>query len=185
MSYEHVKIWRTKTKERLIESFGGKCGICGYDKCIQSLEFHHIDETEKEFTISHFKVLNWDKIVAEARKCVCLCSNCHREVHFGVTEIPKDILRFDESYADYKTLEKQKLKDLCPVCNSEKSIWNKTCSLKCHAKIRQKVDWDNIDLIDLVENQNKSYSSIARDLGISNVAVRKRYLKLVERIPSL
>lgn len=24
---------------------GGKCQCCGYDKCIQALEFHHIDPT--------------------------------------------------------------------------------------------------------------------------------------------
>lgn len=24
---------------------GGKCQICGYDKCVGALEFHHLDPT--------------------------------------------------------------------------------------------------------------------------------------------
>lgn len=31
---------------------GGKCSICGYDRCIQALEFHHLDVTKKDIGVS-------------------------------------------------------------------------------------------------------------------------------------
>ena len=59
---------------------GGACIKCGYNKCIKALEFHHIDPAQKDFTISndHFKLKD---AVEESKKCVLLCSNCHKELH--------------------------------------------------------------------------------------------------------
>jgi len=34
--------WRRDVKECLIRAFGSKCGICGYDRCNEALEFHHL-----------------------------------------------------------------------------------------------------------------------------------------------
>ena len=42
---------REKTKELLVEYKGGKCEICGYNKCISALEFHHLNPNEKDFGI--------------------------------------------------------------------------------------------------------------------------------------
>lgn len=42
---------REKTKELLVEYKGGKCEICGYNKCISALEFHHLNPAEKDFGI--------------------------------------------------------------------------------------------------------------------------------------
>jgi len=46
---EAVKKWRKKTKERMVQSMGGCCQICGYNKSLMALEFHHIDPNEKDF----------------------------------------------------------------------------------------------------------------------------------------
>ncbi len=48
-SSEKVKRWRKATKQRIIDSFGGKCGICGYEKCPDALALHHLNPLEKEF----------------------------------------------------------------------------------------------------------------------------------------
>ena len=32
-------------KKWAVEEKGGKCSICGYNKCIEALEFHHLDPT--------------------------------------------------------------------------------------------------------------------------------------------
>ena len=48
MSYDRVKQWRNNVKNRLVEAFGGECGICGYNKCNRALQFHHLDPEEKE-----------------------------------------------------------------------------------------------------------------------------------------
>jgi hypothetical protein len=79
---KNVGTWRKRTKELLVEYKGGKCEFCGYTKCIEALEFHHIDETTKEFAISgSTKSLENQK--KEADKCYMLCANCHRELHSG------------------------------------------------------------------------------------------------------
>lgn len=171
----YLKNWRNRTKQRLIEAFGGSCGICKYNKCIAALEFHHLESKDKEFNISRWaKVANWTKICEEAKKCVCLCSNCHREVHFGIKEIPKDIKRFDENFITYREI-KCNLKNKCK-CGNEKLVIRKNCSLKCSGISRSKIDWENIDLEILLSQF--SYTEIGKQLGISDVAVRKRAIKL-------
>lgn len=73
---------RKKLKEMSVDYKGGKCERCGYTKCIQALEFHHLDPTQKDFGIAASgKTRSWDKIKIELDKCVMLCSNCHREEH--------------------------------------------------------------------------------------------------------
>ena len=64
----------------------GKCQRCGYNKCISALEFHHTDPTKKEFTISndHFKL---KEVMKEIKKCILICSNCHKEYHAGLWEL--------------------------------------------------------------------------------------------------
>ena len=85
---ERFKVWddnkRRKMKKRLLElkmKFGGKCEKCGYNKCIQSLEFAHKNTEEKEFALSvgYSKNYTMEKMEIEAAKCRLLCANCHRE----------------------------------------------------------------------------------------------------------
>ena len=83
-NYVRVKTYRQKIKERAVEYKGSKCVKCGYDKCIRALEFHHIDPNQKDFHLSAYKVLSWDKIKIELDKCILVCSNCHKEIHFEI-----------------------------------------------------------------------------------------------------
>ena len=55
-NYRHVKKRRSVLKEELVKYKGGKCEICGYNKCIEALEFHHLNREEKDFTISSYGV---------------------------------------------------------------------------------------------------------------------------------
>ncbi len=69
-------------KKWALEYKGTKCSRCGYDKCIEALEFHHRDMTQKEFSISDRNIkLEWEPIRQELDKCDLLCCNCHREIH--------------------------------------------------------------------------------------------------------
>lgn len=46
------------------------------------LDFHHVDETEKDFEISKLiSGKNIDFLLEELPKCVVICSNCHRKLH--------------------------------------------------------------------------------------------------------
>lgn len=75
-----------------IEILGGKCQICGYNKCQRALDFHHKDDSIKKFGISaKGYTRSWKAIKEEVSKCYLLCANCHREVHAGVTQLPREI----------------------------------------------------------------------------------------------
>lgn len=70
-------------KEKCVEYKGGKCELCGYNKYIGALEFHHKDPAKKDLQISKVRGRSFnDKIKKELDKCQILCSNCHREIHF-------------------------------------------------------------------------------------------------------
>lgn len=86
---QRVSDQRRKNKATLVAEHGGKCRICGYNKCVRSLHFHHIDPSTKLFNLA-FKGNSPGiaRMREEASKCVLLCSNCHGEVEAGVTNIP-------------------------------------------------------------------------------------------------
>jgi hypothetical protein len=85
---ENVSKQRRGRKLKAIEYKGGQCKICGYSKCASALEFHHLDPNEKDFSFSAKGLTrSWEKQKIELDKCALLCSNCHKEVHTGVTEI--------------------------------------------------------------------------------------------------
>ena len=77
-----------KLKQHAIGYKGGKCCICGYNKCAQALAFHHIDTSTKEFSIAHAKLTSFSKIKAELDKCILVCNNCHSEIHAGMIKVP-------------------------------------------------------------------------------------------------
>ncbi|MCX6764494.1 MAG: hypothetical protein NTU58_02180 [Candidatus Nealsonbacteria bacterium] len=84
---------RRKIRQMSIEYKGGKCIVCGYNQCIQALEFHHLNNSEKDFSISDKGYTrSWEKVKKEIDKCILLCANCHRELHVGITQLPKEIL---------------------------------------------------------------------------------------------
>ena len=59
------------------------CEKCGYNKCLEALEFHHIDSTTKINTVARLSVhSNIETATQEMKKCIVLCANCHREFHF-------------------------------------------------------------------------------------------------------
>jgi transposase len=81
---ERVSAWRRRAKIRLVEAAGGSCMLCGYDDFPGALQFHHLDPTKKEFSISREGVTrSFAELQAEAAKCVLLCANCHAEVEGG------------------------------------------------------------------------------------------------------
>lgn len=80
-NYNHVKTHRQKIKEQAVKYLGGGCQRCGYNKCIRALEFHHTDPTQKDYGISNYGVLSWEKVKIELDKCILVCANCHREIH--------------------------------------------------------------------------------------------------------
>jgi hypothetical protein len=71
-------------RDRIIEfknRMGGKCSICGYDKCLDALDFHHVDPSQKEFSFRDRRGISRERLEIELAKCVLVCANCHREIH--------------------------------------------------------------------------------------------------------
>jgi hypothetical protein len=171
---DRVKAWRKDTKNLIVEGFGGKCCICGYDKCEEAFDIHHIDPTQKTLSFGGIRAnpKQWKILLKELENCVLLCANCHREYHAGKTNIPKNIPKF----VDLK--EKRKIKTYCPICNKQKANYLITCSKTCAAKRKSQIEWDNFDLYDLHVIQKLSNLKIGKIVGASDVAVIKRLKKL-------
>lgn len=78
--------YRQRIKKQMIEYKGGKCKICGYNKCIEALDFHHLNPNEKDFNISG-GTKSFKNLKPEIDKCILVCANCHREIHAGLIHI--------------------------------------------------------------------------------------------------
>ncbi len=82
---------RKKIKTLAIEYKGGKCQICGYSKYQGALDLHHV-RGKKEFGIGDKGYTrSWEKVKQELEKCILVCSNCHRELEAGITQLPEVI----------------------------------------------------------------------------------------------
>jgi hypothetical protein len=80
---------RSRAKlDQLIAERGGRCECCGYNKCKEALQWHHIDPDVKEFSISSNRGSNIEKLRAETAKCQLLCANCHAETHVAMPSNP-------------------------------------------------------------------------------------------------
>jgi transposase/rubredoxin len=83
---EAVTRRRQRVKKILVREAGGRCSLCGYDRYVGALGFHHLDAAEKRFGISRLGA-SLGRARAEARKCILLCANCHAEVEGGVARL--------------------------------------------------------------------------------------------------
>ncbi len=80
---------RRKVKTILVQEAGGACCLCGYDRNMRALHFHHLEPSQKRHEINAKGVaIALDKLRVEAQKCVLLCSNCHAEVEDGMASVP-------------------------------------------------------------------------------------------------
>jgi 5-methylcytosine-specific restriction endonuclease McrA len=75
-------------KAQLVDEAGGCCALCGYDRHLGALQFHHIDPTTKHFAIAHTgTTISLERARSETSKCVLLCANCHAEVEGGLISV--------------------------------------------------------------------------------------------------
>jgi len=106
-------------KINLVNRFGGKCSMCGEPRHWM-LEFHH--KGDKEINMNE----KWRRISVlekEVDKCICVCSNCHREIHDSGKET-------QFSKAKIKMLEYK----------------NTNCCSKCgYSKLNRVLDFHHID----------------------------------------
>lgn len=157
---EGVTLHRQQRKLRLLQLFGGTCWLCGYNKSVRALHFHHLDPTQKDFAFSSGVPRNWDKMVKEAKKCILLCSNCHCEVHDGIAVVLPEMARSLLAQLEERLAVNQEV----------------ACSKRAERAPKPrptKITWPPIDeLVDRL--QVSGYKQLGRELGVSDNAVRKR-----------
>ena len=158
MSYENVKNSRARLKNRAVYVLGGKCQICGYDKCQQALEFHHIDPNTKAFGIQENCNRSWETVKAEIKKCALLCANCHREVHSGLINSPQ--------HSPYDETKAEEISNLIEDLKTHKASYCKECGVEVSLPGYETVIFQPIpifdgvtaiqqaDLIPVPENEN-------------------------------
>lgn len=72
---------RRALKSELVESLGGKCTHCEYDKSPWAMHFHHRNPANKVANISWLiQQRQYDEARQEATKCDLVCANCHAEL---------------------------------------------------------------------------------------------------------
>lgn len=140
--------WRRRTKERIVQAMGGRCYVCGYDHYIGAMDLHHINPSEKEFSLGGLRSnpIAWVRIVEELKKCILVCSNCHREIEGGVIVLDNPRSTFNEEYTDYTdvrgTIRKTYKEKTCAQCGSEISVHDhrqKYCSDVCRKLYNKKL----------------------------------------------
>ena len=73
---------RDNHKQMLIEYFGDVCIDCNRSFAACCYDFHHLNPEEKNFEIAPRLDSKPETIMEEVKKCVMICSNCHRIRHY-------------------------------------------------------------------------------------------------------
>lgn len=166
MNKQSEKIMRVqrRKKQHAVDAFGGECCICGYNKCINALEFHHIEGKEEKpsYVVMRW---SWERAKKELEKCILVCANCHREIHHRVIDtalIPKP--------AKFVTKE-------CKMCGSEfDSLPAKKmqfCSTECSHMHQRKVERPSKEELSKLLKKKTPWVKIGKMFGVSDNAVRK------------
>ena len=83
--------FRKRVKIALVASFQNKCAYCGLEDNPVLYDFHHLNPKEKSFGIASASTTrSREAYFNEAKKCIMLCSNCHRRIENNLIDI-KDI----------------------------------------------------------------------------------------------
>lgn len=176
-TYKTTQRWRTKARQWITRYCGGCCQSCGYNAYIGNLVFHHVATKTYEISRLINSTAAWRIIIAEANKCVLVCSNCHGEIHAGLKECPsikhnERQLILSEIMSEIplpltKKFHKCRCKAIIPMTL-------KFCSSKCHHIESEKIKWP-INLPELVAKSSKR--AVAISLGVSDKAIAKRLKK--------
>ena len=76
-------------KQQVLDALGGCCIVCGYDKYIKAIEFHEIEKLFKPSPATFLRTKGGtQKLLDNLDILVPLCSNCHKEYHGGLIELP-------------------------------------------------------------------------------------------------
>lgn len=156
--------FKRRKKEEAIKAFGGKCQLCGYNKCMGAMDFHHImgeKKVDPSFAIIQWK---WDRVKEELDKCILLCSNCHREIHYNQT-LSHELLKLKRPW-----FQKE-----CPLCKQKFDSKNPEqiyCSSPCQRISQRKTQHPSKEELKALM-ETTSWVQLGKMFGVSDNAVRK------------
>lgn len=168
---DSLKSVRKNRKTEIIKAIGGGCQLCGYNKVLRNLVFHHV--RDKVFTLDERRFqYSMEKLVKEIVKCTLVCHNCHGEIHAGVIEPILVQKANDHLVSVILNFTPEKMKNQCNRCGNP---CNRSFCPSCNPM--RKAEWPN-DQDFILEVQRSSGASVARRLGVSDTVVLKRYNRL-------
>ena len=171
----HIK----KRKNDLIKLFGSKCCICGFDTFQEALEFHHVDPDTKEFGLgsSNAATKSLEKQITEARKCILVCANCHRGIHYNQITIPQNWQSlFQEDVAkqllDQLEITKHGQKHFCQRCGKEIPTRDAIYCPDCNYIMSRIVERPSREELKILIRE-KPFTQIGEMYGVTDNAIRK------------
>ena len=174
---EKVSEFRRNRKINLLKICGNRCCLCGYNKTISALEFHHIDPSKKEYGIaSNGTCHNILKDIEEIKKCVLVCANCHREIHEGFYN-QADLYSkqfFDEAIILELTTSKKDKILTCSKCGSSITKYSSSglcidCINQAQRVVKERPSRE--ELKQLI--QTTSFVQIGKNFNVSDNTIRK------------
>jgi hypothetical protein len=131
--------WERRRQEA-ISYLGGECSQCGNNR---DLEFDHIDQTNKLFTIATGSSYSNERFWNEVDKCQLLCDECHTKKHATAKESHGTLSSYrycrcvlcKKAHSDYcklynKRYRKSGICTECQVTIDRRSTRCKGCSVK-------------------------------------------------------
>lgn len=160
----------SRTVQKVLKRMKVGCSNCGWNKT--TCDIHHINGRKGMDANKHTNL------------CL-LCPNCHRMAHEGILDKLTLINLQDqlgESWRLYfygestRKIKKKLLYNVCQKCFESFCCKDKTrkyCSVLCSRESRRKIQWPSIsELLERLSTSN--YSKLAKELGVSDNAIRKR-----------
>lgn len=172
---QNVTAFRRRRKENLVKVLGSQCCLYGYDKCLGALEFHHIEPENKKYQLSNGNCHKIEDDLEEAKKCILVCSNCHREIH--TTDIYKNINLwkyqiYNDDYANTLVHKEKEYKcSECgvPITKYSRSGLCSSCVQKRNRIVKNRPSREELKKL----IREKSFVEIARMYDCTDNAVRK------------
>ena len=160
---EQVMAAQRRKKQFAVDAFGGKCQICGYDKCLNSLTFHHVNG-KKEYSPSYVIMRwSWERAKKELDKCILVCANCHGEIHYQYRDM------------DFSSYIRPWITKTCPSCLNvfdTKESEQIYCSEGCRQIGARIVERPSKEILAQLI-QEKSFVELGRMYKLSDNAIRK------------